>query len=229
MNKKYQIGQKYLLKVFMEAEEMEYLGEVKTAQLNGSQVDIRFEAFRRYSFGQPDLFAIYNGEFFTRTYDNTVEGLAKAVGNTFRFEGKGYTYISVDGIRLTVEEFKSQVKNLLTEEEASETISLGRYFVRNKNYGEIKWCPRCKKIRQTTCAACGCGSCKICEYRWSCHPSSPITYSIKPNSSTELRSRIQSYLGNGGLFNPEFMEHDKVRDLILDFREYLDQTQPPTQ
>ena len=29
---------------------------------------------------------------------------------------------------------------------------------------------------------------------------------------------IQSYLGNGGLFNSEAMEHDKVRDLILNCR-----------
>lgn len=36
---------------------------------------------------------------------------------------------------------------------------------------------------------------------------------------TRLLSRIQSYLGNGGLFNPEMMEHDKVRDLLIDCRE----------
>ncbi len=40
--------------------------------------------------------------------------------------------------------------------------------------------------------------------------------------NTELLKRIQSYLENGGLFNPEMMEHDKVRDLILDLREYLE-------
>lgn len=38
----------------------------------------------------------------------------------------------------------------------------------------------------------------------------------------ELRRQIQSYLGNGGLWNPEAMEHDKVRQLIMDFRDYLD-------
>lgn len=34
----------------------------------------------------------------------------------------------------------------------------------------------------------------------------------------DLLARIQSYLGNGGFFNPEMMEHDKVRDLIMDVR-----------
>lgn len=37
----------------------------------------------------------------------------------------------------------------------------------------------------------------------------------------DLLERIQSYLGNGGFFNPEFMEHDKVRDLIIDCKEYI--------
>jgi hypothetical protein len=39
--------------------------------------------------------------------------------------------------------------------------------------------------------------------------------------AAELLSRIKNYLGNGGLFNPEMMEHDKVRDLILDCREHI--------
>jgi len=46
-------------------------------------------------------------------------------------------------------------------------------------------------------------------------------------SAAEVLSRIQSYLGNGGLFNPEMMEHDKVRDLIIDCREYIDKSLEP--
>jgi hypothetical protein len=37
----------------------------------------------------------------------------------------------------------------------------------------------------------------------------------------EFIDRIQNYLGNGGLFNPEMMEHDKVRDLLIDIRDSL--------
>jgi len=37
----------------------------------------------------------------------------------------------------------------------------------------------------------------------------------------ELLARISDYLQSGGLFNPEMMEHDKVRALILDIRAYL--------
>lgn len=38
----------------------------------------------------------------------------------------------------------------------------------------------------------------------------------------EIRNRITNYLGNGGFFNPEFMEHDKVRDLLMDIRNLID-------
>lgn len=31
-----------------------------------------------------------------------------------------------------------------------------------------------------------------------------------------INERITNYLGNGGLFNPESMDHDKVRDLLID-------------
>ncbi len=36
-----------------------------------------------------------------------------------------------------------------------------------------------------------------------------------------LVKRITAYLDSGGLWNPEAMEHDKVRDLLIDCREAL--------
>ena len=38
---------------------------------------------------------------------------------------------------------------------------------------------------------------------------------------TELEKLMQEYLSNGGLFNPEMMDHDKVRDLIIDLSNAL--------
>lgn len=43
-----------------------------------------------------------------------------------------------------------------------------------------------------------------------------------------LSSRITEYLIAGGLFNPEMMEHDKVRDLLIDCRAFLDGTSVPS-
>lgn len=36
-----------------------------------------------------------------------------------------------------------------------------------------------------------------------------------------LEERVQEYLNHGGLFNPEMMEHTKVRDLIMDLAKAL--------
>lgn len=36
-----------------------------------------------------------------------------------------------------------------------------------------------------------------------------------------IKERINNYLGNGGLWNPEAMEHDKARTLLIDCRDYL--------
>jgi hypothetical protein len=182
---KYQIGEKYWLKVFIDPEEMEYLGEITTERYNGGMADIAFDVFRRDSFGRPDLIAVYNGKFVTRTFDNTVEGLVKAVGSIFTFVGQGYQTIKVGNIVLTIEEFKEQAKDLLTQKEIEEVILRGRYMTLSKysknktnNYGEVKWCPDCKRIRQTGCSACGCGSCEACGYRWACLPPSQYNSQI---------------------------------------------------
>ena len=39
----------------------------------------------------------------------------------------------------------------------------------------------------------------------------------------ELIQRITEYLSSGGLFNPEVMNHDAVRDLMIDLRKFLAQ------
>lgn len=42
-----------------------------------------------------------------------------------------------------------------------------------------------------------------------------------PTGVAGLRERINEYLAKGGLFNPEYMEHFKVRELLIDCREAL--------
>ena len=41
-----------------------------------------------------------------------------------------------------------------------------------------------------------------------------------------LIARITDYLAKGGLFNPEYMEHDKVRDLLMECRDALAAERP---
>lgn len=169
MTNKYKIGEHYLLNVFLEPEEMEYLGEVVPKFSWKTDLEINFQVFKRFHYGRPDLLVLFKGEFFTRSDDDTVEGAARAVNSAFTFEGKGYKTIKVGENRLTIDEFKKQVEGLLTEEAIEKAILTGSYVTHHKN-GEIKWCPKCEKIRQTDCCACGCGSCQSCGHRWICNP-----------------------------------------------------------
>jgi fermentation-respiration switch protein FrsA (DUF1100 family) len=43
----------------------------------------------------------------------------------------------------------------------------------------------------------------------------------------EVRGRITEYLSNGGLFNPELMQHDKVGALLIDCRDVIDAVLAP--
>lgn len=38
---------------------------------------------------------------------------------------------------------------------------------------------------------------------------------------TDINDRIEDYLASGGLFNPELMDHDKARDLLIQARNEL--------
>jgi hypothetical protein len=49
----------------------------------------------------------------------------------------------------------------------------------------------------------------------------PVPAPMDP-AKRALLERIKNYLEVGGLFNPEMMDHDKVRDLIIDLRDYVD-------
>jgi hypothetical protein len=48
-----------------------------------------------------------------------------------------------------------------------------------------------------------------------------IRADLYADQARELDARMTDYLGNGGYFNPEMMDHDKVSRLILDARNFL--------
>lgn len=49
----------------------------------------------------------------------------------------------------------------------------------------------------------------------------PVPLPMNPDKRA-LLERVKNYLEVGGLFNPEMMDHDKVRDLIMDLGKYLE-------
>lgn len=38
----------------------------------------------------------------------------------------------------------------------------------------------------------------------------------------DVPARVSEYLNNGGLFNPELMDHEKVRDILIDARDVIE-------
>jgi hypothetical protein len=66
---------------------------------------------------------------------------------------------------------------------------------------------------------------KICaEADKSTHPADLAdTIRARMNPTKQLVDRITQYLSVGGLFNPELMEHQKVRDLLIDCRKALNE------
>lgn len=81
----------------------------------------------------------------------------------------------------------------------------------------------------TVCTNCG----KTAEEHstfWDGMNNVPYCKTAAPAVSREaqaLSARITQYLSVGGLFNPELMEHDKVRQLLMDCREYFDASPAP--
>lgn len=73
---KYQLGEKYYLKVFIDVEEMEYLGQVEIN--SGFRNVITCEVFKRIQYGRPDIIALYNDEFFIRPSGDNIDGFKQA-------------------------------------------------------------------------------------------------------------------------------------------------------
>lgn len=53
------------------------------------------------------------------------------------------------------------------------------------------------------------------------YPRRPASPPIDP-AKRAILERVKNYLEVGGLFNPEMMDHDKVRDLIMDLGKYIE-------
>lgn len=74
-------------------------------------------------------------------------------------------------------------------------------------------CMRCQKIRLKWLIALNEGEKPKKRQR-------PVPAPVSTTKATIL-GQLDSYFGNGGLFNPEMMDHDKVRKLLLDCQEYI--------
>jgi hypothetical protein len=51
-----------------------------------------------------------------------------------------------------------------------------------------------------------------------------VPYEEEKDMREQLSDRITNYLSAGGLFNPELMDHKKVNELLIDIRNFLDES-----
>lgn len=69
------------------------------------------------------------------------------------------------------------------------------------HHGDIKVCPKCEKVRVTSCSACGCGNCETCGYRYSCMPMVNI-----PNLNFNNTDGITYFVQKDGLIKVDVIE-----------------------
>ncbi len=81
-------------------------------------------------------------------------------------------------------------------------------------------CERCKNIQY-----------KLADAERATKELQPVKKTIARNKAiltrAELLARIQSYLINGGFFNPEMMDHQMVSNLLIDCKEYFQSVGKP--
>ena len=66
------------------------------------------------------------------------------------------------------------------------------------------------KLKGKKSMALSCGCCTVENWKEDCR-------------KKEIRKEIRDYLSSGGLFNPEAMEHEKVRDLLIKVGNWMDE------
>ena len=102
---------------------------------------------------------------------HNVNELMEDFKKQFYFNGTKHEEIQIGNKKLLKEEFVRQMKEIGVKEEIiDQSLLRGSYsYYNNNGKGEVKWCPECDRLRQTSCCACGCGSCEVCGHRWSCY------------------------------------------------------------
>ena len=101
----------------------------------------------------------------------TIDGLISLP----RYVGCDHATIKVGERDIPREEFILECSEAgVKTEDVKRSLEEGMFCQSYTSKGEIKVCPSCNKIRQTSCCACGCGSCEVCGHRWNC--GSPVNF-----------------------------------------------------
>lgn len=176
MNKDhYILGQKYEIAPFGRSEIVKdtismgtFVGYIQKKEGYPTSTKVKWPVFETTHYGHSILFALDKGECGAR--GATVKELMDDFNRNHTFWGTKYETIKVaGGPKLLKEEFIRQMGLAgFPAPKLENCLMTGEFYMTYFEGGEVKWCPRCKMIRQTTCCACGCGNCKTCDHRWTC-------------------------------------------------------------
>ncbi len=107
------------------------------------------------------------------------------------------------------EEEKSSFRLLINSGKTGPGTVPNKNWMEEKYFGEIRHCPACNMTRVTTCSACGCGSCKTCQYRWSCIYPTPTQPKI--NMESVYEDALAHFTANFGEFSTTVSYNDMVK------------------
>lgn len=166
------IGQKYKIRPFnRESYLAEYMGQF---HIGGKPSDdLLVFRFDFYTMSPHRCFMLLNKGKHA-VVGSSLEEMVDAFNRNINYVGRGYEFIQVGMTKMSKEEFLSQIQATTAKpERIQECLDTGRFSGGYGARGEIKMCPDCKTLRDTTCSACGCGSCVVCNHRWTCMPITP--------------------------------------------------------
>lgn len=153
-----------------------FIGYIKKADGYPSKSTVEWPVFEAPHYGQTILYALDGGLCSAR--GATIELLMQDFAKAHQFWGE-HKIIKVEWnteTRLDKDEFLRQMLDCgVKTSDLAYDLESGQYHTKQVEYGDVKWCPKCTKMRKTTCCACGCGNCKTCGHRWVCCSPAPVT------------------------------------------------------
>jgi hypothetical protein len=191
--KTYTIGKRYTVHPFnLDKYDAEFVGYIGDNYSDPMQA-FCFPVFKFPFFWSPPgepkaiaLVALHNGRWLAG--GKTVEELMTELTRRLSYRGTEYQSIRISGDEgggsLSRDEYVRQATEAgVSQADIDAALLRGRHFdTTHGKSGWTKYCPTCKRLRDTSCSACGCGSCKTCDHRWCCNPTPLEPLTVTPGT-----------------------------------------------
>lgn len=188
--KRYIIGKRYTVCPHdLDKHDAEFVGYIGDYS---STFNLCFPVFKFPFFWSPPgepkamaLVALHKGRWLGG--GKTVEELTADVYRRLTYRGTEHQLVKIGGgVSLSRAEYVQQATECGVGQGAiDEALERGYHY--DTTHGKSGWtkhCPTCKRLRDTSCCACGCGTCETCGHRWCCTPTTIEPLTITPGTFT---------------------------------------------